>query len=222
MKSKSRIYTLLSIILINCLLFNTIAFAAPASNSSSIQLVNNNVIEKVTFIDSDGYAVTMVKTTEPNNTFKLTTTKNGVSSTIQANGDYQAALSYVNSDTDKQVAVTSTKEVYLGTASTSFYQGPEYKTASALASLLSTKIKDLRLSIATQIAAQIFRIHYSPVPIWIKQVTASYEVHGGGDIGFLGYYHMYDSFYFYDHNDTTAPDFIGVEYSDREGTTPGI
>lgn len=218
---KARIYTLLSITLICCLLLNTLAFAAPVvTNSSSVQLINKNVVEKLFFIDTDGSAVTMIKTTRPNNTFELITYKNGASSTIQGTGDYQAALSYVNNETFIQVAQTI--EIYLGTASTSFYIGPEYKTASDLARLLVGKVKDLRLQIALEIASSIFLLYASPVPLWIKQVTASYEVHGEGGMGFLGYYHMYDSFYTYNHSDTTGPDFISAEYSDREGTTPGI
>lgn len=215
---KTRICTLLSITLVCCLFSSTVAFAAPESNSSSIRLVDGQVEEKVTFIDTDGIGTIMEKTTRPNDTFELTTTKNGESVTIQGTSDYQTVLSYVNGETSIQSA--RTKEVYIGTVSGNTYIGPEYKTASDLARILSTKM-NLKLSIALEMAANIFDLFYSPVPLWIKKVTSTYEVHGDGDIGFLGWYHMYDSFYTYNHSDTTGPDYIDVRYSDREDTTPG-
>lgn len=213
---KLKIISLLSIVLICCISYTNLAFAA---NDASVQVENENVVESVTFIDSDGVNVTMVKITMPNNTFILETRKNGQCISVSGTADYAVALTFLEKP---QVSMPRYRPVYLGTASGVTYIGPEYQTAADLARAISAKIKNTKLSIATQLAAEVFRVHASPVSLWIKKVTDTYEVHGDGSIGFLGYYSMHDYFYVFNHSNTTGSDYMTSSSDIREGTTPGL
>lgn len=207
---------ILALILIFCLLGSNIAFAQSDNGvTDTIKLVGDNVVETVSFIDSDGIPVRIVRTTTPNDTYTLELIKNGITKISYGTVDYDIIYSYLPSVSPRY------KEVYLGTASTVSYIGPEYQTASDLASAISEVVPNIKVAMAAQLASYILGIYAHPVSLWIKKVTDTYEVHGDAG-GFLGYYHMYDAFYVYTHSNTTGADYIHVRYDDRQGTTPGV
>lgn len=216
---KKKLARLMALVLTFCLLGSSTALAS-SDQYSTVELLDGNVIETVRFEDTDEKTVTMIKTTRPDNTFSLETIKDGSSRVIAGEADYNIALTFLPENL--QNGMPRNIEVYLGTNSRNSYVGPEYKTLSELAGLLSEATSNMKLEIALSLAEMVFDAYSSPVPLWIKKVTDTYEVHGEGDIGFLGYYHMYDWFYIYDHNDTTGPDFIATDRADRYDTTPGV
>lgn len=191
--------------------------------STTIQ--NGNIVETAHMIDSDGVPATLIKTTSPNNTYTLELIKNGKHSIDVGRVNYDAVFAATEDplSISPYKAKPNTTEVFLGTASNVTYIGPEWRTASDLANIITCLMSTTTLQVATTIAGQICSLFASPVPLWIKKVTSSYEVHGVGGAGFLGYYHMYDSFYTYTHSDTTGPDYLQPPtYADRFGNTPGV
>ncbi len=191
--------------------------------NDSIELVDQNVVEEVSFIDIDGAVVKMTRFSTPDGVASLTISRNDVSKTREMNVDFVSLVSE-SRKSNRLIATreSGTVDVFLGTASTVTYFGPEYYVASDLASAIADSIPNITLSNAFKIASYIFDLYAKPTPLWVKKVTFSYEVHGAGGGGFLGYYHMKDAFYSYTSKDTTGPDYIQVTYEDRYGTTPGL
>lgn len=216
-------YKLVSLILtlILCFSFNTTTYAMTNSSSitEDIQLINHNVVETVSFIDTDEIPVTIIKTTKPDNTFDLQTIKNGNTKTISGEADYNIALTFLPAS-DYPIKLRYI-EKYLGSASDVTYIGPQWGSLSDLLDYLML-VPNIKVSVATLLAKQICNQFNNPVPLWIKKVTDSYEVHGDGNTGFLGYYHMYDWFYTYTHSNTSGSDYIASSKDNRYGTTPGI
>lgn len=213
---------LLITLIVLCLLGSSVSYANGKNDvESNVQLVGEDVVERINFIDSDGLLVTMTRTSKPDNTYILETKKDGrVVKRTTGEINYRTAYSFLPSK--YQSIQPRYIERYLGTASRVGYIGPEYTTASELASAIADVSPSLKLQAAAQVASLIFGMYSSPIPLWVKQVTDSYEVHGDGNTGFLGYYHMYDSYYYYTSSDTTGSNYITVERTDRYNTMPGV
>ena len=226
---------LTSLLLVLCMVLSVGTCFVYADSTSSTATLNNitcsttikdgNIVETVHMIDSDGVPATLIKTTSPNNTYTLELIKNGEHSIDVGRVNYDAVFAGTKDalPISPYEARPNTTEIFLGTSSNVTYIGPEWGTAAFLAKLIARKMPNTSLKVATKIAGKICSLFDSPVPLWIKKVTSSYEVHGVGGAGFLGYYHMYDSFYTYTHSDTTGPDYLQPPtYSDRFGNTPGV